>query len=138
MAERLAWAGRGVYRGGGAPITRAALGWRKIENASLRRLTRYAIMAYVIFIGSAQAEPERQEPTMTNTFRACYFVHTDEHGNFSDILLTSEEQVSLSDAELIEAAVAEAYMGNIIGDECPYVTEADLRAGLEIGDYQER
>jgi len=69
---------------------------------------------------------------MTTTFRACYFVAADGQ---SDIVLTSEEQAHLSDAEMIEAAVAEAQAHCLIGAAPHQVSEADLRDGLVIGDY---
>ena len=66
------------------------------------------------------------------TFRACSFIPTDRQ---STVLLTDETQATLPDADLIEAAVAEARNANLIGADCPHVTEDRLRAGLEIGDY---
>ena len=66
------------------------------------------------------------------TFRACYFIAADGQ---SSVLLTDETQATLTDADLIEAAVAEAYNGNIIGAESPHITEDSLRAGLELGDW---
>ncbi|WP_375455632.1 hypothetical protein [uncultured Methylobacterium sp.] len=69
---------------------------------------------------------------MPSTFRACYFLAADAQ---SDVLLTTEEQAQLSDADLTEAAVAEAHRADLIGDAHPGTTEADLRAGLVIGDY---
>jgi len=69
---------------------------------------------------------------MTTTFRACYFVAANGQ---SDIALTSENQAHLSDAELIEAAVAEAHAAGLVGGEDFQVSEADLRDGLKIGDY---
>lgn len=69
---------------------------------------------------------------MNTTFRACYFVAANGQ---SDMCLTSEDQVCLTDAELIAAAVAEARDAGLIGDEDHQVSESDLRDGLRIGDY---
>ena len=79
---------------------------------------------------------------MTNTFRAAYFVTADGQ---SDICLTSEDQAHLTDDELIEAAVAEAHNAGLIAEsdedaahdeDAPhFVTEAELRDGLHIGEY---
>lgn len=56
------------------------------------------------------------------TFRACYFVAADGQ---SDVLLTTEEQSHLSDAELIAAAAVEAQGAGL-----------DLDSGeLHVGDY---
>lgn len=70
---------------------------------------------------------------MTTTFRAAYFLANDGQ---SDMLLTTEDQSHLSDADLIEAAVAEARNAGLVGDDADVqITEADLRNGLRIGDY---
>jgi hypothetical protein len=56
---------------------------------------------------------------------------------FKDWVLTGPEHAALSDAELVEEAVAEAYRGDIVcktsndPDE-PRVTEDVLRAGIVI------
>src|SRR5262245_42320506 len=61
---------------------------------------------------------------------------------FKDWMLTSPDQAGLSDAELIETAVAEAYRADIVckvtdDPEEPRLTEAALRAGLviEVGTH---
>jgi hypothetical protein len=82
---------------------------------------------------------------MTTTFRAAYFVAADGQ---SDICLTHEDQAHLSDAELIEAAIAEAHYSSLIGsvDISTYdheamedvevlTSEQDVRDGLRIGEY---
>lgn len=68
---------------------------------------------------------------MAATFRACYLLAADGQ---SDVLLTTEEQAHLGDAELVEAAVAEAHTACIIGDGYN-LTEANLRDRLVIGEY---
>lgn len=69
---------------------------------------------------------------MNTTFRACYFVAANGQ---SDMCLTSEDQAHLTDAQLIEAAVAEAREAGLVGDDEHQVAEEDLRAGLHIGEY---
>lgn len=69
---------------------------------------------------------------MNTTFHACYFVAANGQ---SDMCLTSEDQVHLTDAELIAAAVAEAHDAGLIGSDDHQVSESDLRDGLRIGDY---
>jgi len=69
---------------------------------------------------------------MTNTFRACYLVAADGQ---SDTLLTDESQAHLPDADLTDAAVAEAVNAGLVGDEPFQIKQEDLRDLLTIGDY---
>lgn len=68
------------------------------------------------------------------TYRAAYWTNGQ-----SETVLTGPEQVGLPDAELIEAAVVEAYNGDIVskdGDNTR-LSESALRAGIEIGMWTE-
>ena len=65
------------------------------------------------------------------TYRAAYLAPAQSAG----VVMTTEDQAHLSDAELIEAAVAEGRNAGLIGDD---LTEADFRDQLVIGDWQER
>lgn len=69
---------------------------------------------------------------MTATFRACYLLAADGQG---DLPLTTEDQAHLTDAEMIEAAVASAHAADLIGDSAPHLSEAELRDRLAIGAY---
>lgn len=82
---------------------------------------------------------------MTTTFRAAYFVAADGQ---SDMCLTSKDQAHLSDADLIEAAMAEVREQGLLAtpirveydhesgeDVKVYQTEQDVRDGLRIGEY---
>ena len=84
---------------------------------------------YILDMGSGDPADEPQEIEIMATYRAAYF---------NDMAMTTPEQSDLSEEALIEAAVAEAHKGNILGDSHPYVTEEDFRAGLEVGDFTDR
>ena len=68
------------------------------------------------------------------TYRACYYLAQDRQ---SDIVLTGPEHAHLSDDDLIAEAIAEARRGDLVGDDPPRMTPAELRDGLRIGDYQQ-
>ena len=71
----------------------------------------------------------------TTTYRAVSYCTPDGQ---SDTVLTSPEQSHLSDDDLIAAAIAEAYNGDIVspdGDDSR-ISEQQLRDGLTIVDWQ--
>lgn len=65
-------------------------------------------------------------------FRACYYVALDGQ---SDVCLTNEDMAHLSDADLIEAAMAEARSSGLIGDVTG-LGEEEVRDHLHIGEYR--
>ena len=69
------------------------------------------------------------------TFRAAYIAPAQSTG----ILLTTEEQAHLSDAELTEAALEEARNAGIIGhdEDANQITEEDFREQIVIGNWAE-
>lgn len=69
------------------------------------------------------------------TFRAAYIAPAQSAG----ILLTTEDQAHLSDAELTNAALEEARNAGLIGtdEDANQITEDDFRDQLVIGDWTE-
>ena len=65
-----------------------------------------------------------------STYRAAYF---------SNIVLTSEDQAGLSDAELRTEALAEAKRAGLIGSdaEANQVSEEEFADGLLVGNWTE-
>ncbi|MTK63029.1 MAG: hypothetical protein F8N15_00405 [Methanobacterium sp.] len=71
------------------------------------------------------------------TYRAAYYQWAADQGQ---TVLTTPDPSGLAAADLIEAAVAEAYNGDFAnkdGDESR-LNEVDLRAGLRIGEWTDR
>ena len=62
-------------------------------------------------------------------YRAAYYISS----SGQETVLTGPEQAHLPDADLIEAAVAEAHNAGIVGNEYPQITEEALRQGIRIG-----
>lgn len=74
---------------------------------------------------------------MSTTYRAAYFAPAT--GNGVGIVLTSEDQAGMTDAELRAAAHATAVDSGLIGDdaEANQVTEDQFADGLHIGMWTE-
>lgn len=72
---------------------------------------------------------------MSTTYRAAYFVPA--AGNSAGIVLTSEDQASMSDAELRAAARAVALDTGLIGTDDHQVSEEVFNEGLHIGMWTE-
>ena len=74
---------------------------------------------------------------MSTTYRAAYFVPA--AGNSAGIVLTSEDQAGMTDAELRAAAHATAVDSGLIGGdaEANQVTEEQFADGLRIGNVTE-